>query len=141
MSFMLKNWAGLYGGTPSEWAIEPAIASLGRPYRWQHPLWALSVFPDFVLHADQLVIEVDDERHFTKRGLEKDKARTAKLEQAGWRVVRCTNAEAQSDPWGTVDRLMEEAGLSYRTRRPSPEPQESPVSPSGRSPRGKRAPR
>lgn len=139
MSWHLKNWAALYKGTPSEWAIEPAIASLGRPYRWQHPLWGLSLFPDFVLHADRVVIEIDDERHFTAAGLIKDKARTAKLEQAGWAVVRCTNQDAVADPYGCVDRMMAAAGLTYRTRAPSPEPHESSESPSGPTVPGKRA--
>jgi very-short-patch-repair endonuclease len=122
MSWMLRNWSALSKGTPAEWAIEPAVASLGRPYRWQHPLWGLSLFPDFALIQDKVVLEIDDQRHFTTRGKAKDVERTAKLVKAGWRVVRCTNEEALSDPYGAVDRMCEEAGLSYRTRAPSPEP-------------------
>lgn len=39
---MLRRWAALYADpTPAEQAIEPAIASMGVPYRFQHPLWAL----------------------------------------------------------------------------------------------------
>jgi very-short-patch-repair endonuclease len=105
---MLRRWAALYADpTPAEQAIEPAIASLGVPYRFQHPLWALSVFPDFVLPAHRLVIEVDDASHARPAKKRADAERTKKIEGARWRVVRCTN-----------DRLCEQAGLSIRTRRP-----------------------
>lgn len=70
-----------------------------------------------MLLAEKLVIEVDDPSHNTAKRRRSDKERTAKLEKAGWRVVRCTNDEALSDPWGTVDRLMAEAALPYRTQK------------------------
>jgi len=116
MSLLLSRWAKLYSRqTPAEAALEPAVASLGVPYRFQHPLWALGVFPDFVLLHDRVVIEVDDPSHNTKRKRDADAARTAKLVKAGWRVVRCTNAEALANPRGTINRLMSEVGLPHRT--------------------------
>lgn len=111
----LKNWAKLYSGTEAELALEPAVASLGVPYRFQHPVWALGLFPDFVLLRDRLVIEVDDRSHRTASKKKADAERTARLEKAGWRVVRCTNEEALAAPYPTVDRMMAEAGLPYRT--------------------------
>ena len=115
---MLSRWSKLYSQqTPAEAAIEPAIASLGVPYRFQHPLWALGLFPDFVLLEDRLVIEVDDTSHATKKKREADELRTRKLNAAGWRVVRCTNAEALSDPYRAVDRMMAQAELTHRTKR------------------------
>jgi len=87
------------------------------PYRFQHPIWALGVFPDFVLPADRLVIEVDDPSHRTASKRRADKERTAKLERAGWRVVRCENADALANPYDTVDQLMSDAGLPHRTTR------------------------
>lgn len=113
----LKNWAKLYNGTEAELSLEPAIASLGVPYRFQHPVWALGLFPDFVLLRDRLIIEVDDKSHRTASKKKADAERTAKLNKAGWRVVRCTNEEALSAPFPTVDRLMEQAGLPHRTSR------------------------
>lgn len=118
MSLFLKRWAKLYSDpTPAEKSLEPAIASLGRPYRFQHAIFSLGVFPDFALIADKVVIEVDDPSHNTAKRRLADATRTAKLEKAGWRVVRCTNAEALKDPFGTVDRLLAEADLPYRTSR------------------------
>ena len=116
----LSRWAKLYSNlTPAERSLEPAIAALGQPYRSQHPLWALRVFPDFVLTRQRLVIEVDDPSHNTKAGKLKDAERTLKLERAGWRVFRCTNAEALTDPTGTVARICQEAGHpELLTRKP-----------------------
>lgn len=108
---MLMRWSRLYSNmTPAEKALEPAVAALGIPYRPQHPLWALGVFVDFALLRQRVVIEVDDPGHNTKAAKIKDAERTAKLQRAGWRVVRCTNAEALSDPIGTVNRLCQVAG-------------------------------
>lgn len=112
----LKKWAGLYNGTPAEHALEPAIASLGVPYRFQHPVWALGLFPDFVLLKERLVIEVDDASHRTAAKRKADQARTQKLAGAGWKVVRCTNEEAINAPYATVNRLMAEANLPYRAK-------------------------
>lgn len=118
VSLLLKRWAKLYSQpTDAERAIEPAIASLGVPYRFNHPLWALAVFPDFILIRNKLVIEVDDPSHARPAKRKADAERTKKLNGAGWQVVRCTNDEALADPYGTVDRLMALAGLDLRTRK------------------------
>ena len=118
MSQFLARWAKLYSDpTPAERALEPVVASLGVRYRFQHPLWALGVFPDFVLLDDRVVIEVDDPSHFTAKGRTRDEERTKKLTNAGWTVVRCTNAEALSDPGAALTRMLIEAGLPYRPHR------------------------
>ena len=118
-NLLLTRWSKLYTQqTPAEASIEPAIAALGRRYRFQHPLWALGVFPDFVLLDDRLVIEVDDPSHNTKKKREADMLRTEKLVRAGWRVVRCTNAEALGSPHATVNRMMADANLPHRAKPP-----------------------
>ncbi len=107
MNRLLSYWAKLYSQqTPAEKALEPAIAALGRPYRFQHPVWALGVFPDYVLLNERVAIEVDDPSHTQKRKRVADEARTKKLNGAGWRVVRCTNAEALADPHGALARML-----------------------------------
>jgi very-short-patch-repair endonuclease len=117
-NLFLLRWSKLYANpTDAEVAIEPAIASLGVRYRFQHPLFGLRLFPDFILPDYRLVIEVDDRSHFTKKKREADAERTERLNSGGWRVVRCTNDEAEEDPYGAVDKMMEEAGLNFRTRR------------------------
>lgn len=118
---MLRRWAAHYANpTPAEAALEPALASLGVPYRFQYPVWALGVFPDFTLIRDRVIIEVDDKSHNTKSKRAADAERTARLLKLGWKaVVRCTNEAALADPYRTVDTLMEAAGLPYRTRNPN----------------------
>lgn len=117
----LSRWAKLYSNqTPAERALEPAIAKLGVRYRCQHPLWALRVFPDFVLPDQRVVIEVDDPSHSTKAAKLRDAERTLKIERAGWKVVRCQNAEALADPIGTLNRLMIEAKLPHLQVRTNP---------------------
>lgn len=113
--YFLLRWAKLYSSpTDAEAALEPAIASLGIPYRFQHPLWGLSLFPDFVLLNDRVVIEVDDASHSTSKKKKEDIERTAKLNKHNWRVIRCTNADAERDPVGTVNKMMELLDLPYR---------------------------
>lgn len=114
MNRLLSYWAKLYNGTPAEHALEPAVAALGQPYRFQHPLWALGVFPDFVLLGDRVALEVDDPSHATKKKRDADALRSKKLAAAGWRVARCTNAEALADPYGAVNRMMAALNLPYR---------------------------
>lgn len=125
MNVMASHWMGLYqgkdkmGGTPAERALEPAVAALGVPYRFQHPLFlfpepsgpALRFFPDFLLLNQRVVIEVDDDGHFTPAGKKKDATRTDALTAAGYRVVRCTNREALRYPFATVNKLMAQLGL------------------------------
>lgn len=121
-NLFLLRWAKLYANpTDAEAAIEPAIASMGARYRFQHPLFGLRLFPDFILPDYRVVIEVDDRSHYTKKKREADAERTERLNNGGWTVVRCDNAEAEEDPYGTVDRLMTEAGLRLRTRREPPQ--------------------
>lgn len=126
MSFMHKCWGALYKLTPAEYALEPAVASLGVRYRTQFPLWlwhnvSLPYFLDFALPDYQIAIEVDDPGHDDPKQMEKDRERTAKLREAGWVVVRCTNEDAVSNPVATVNRLMVQLGLPLRASPPDPE--------------------
>lgn len=118
-NIMAGRHAKLYPGTPAEHAIEPAVASLGVPYRWQYPMYLLGplkYFPDFALPTLMVVLEIDDSGHARKAKRLADAERTAKLEAAGWRVARCTNQEALTDPYGTVDRMMASLNIPLTTK-------------------------
>lgn len=111
---LLSNWQHLYTHqTDGEAALEPFVAALGRPYRFQH-IVSNRYIVDYALPLDMVVIEVDGKSHATKAGKAKDKARTEFLADRGWCVVRCWNEDAVRDPGGEVNRMMEEAGLPYR---------------------------
>lgn len=114
---MNGRFAALYRGTPSERALEPAVAALGHPYRTNFPLYlyegGCQFFPDFVIPSLGLVIEVDGDSHNETALEDAERSRILK-ETYGWTVVRCRNEEAEADPWGTVTRALAQAGL----RRP-----------------------
>lgn len=110
----IAKFRKLYKGTPSEHALEPAIASLGIPYRWQMPVG--HYYLDFALPTLKVAIEVDGESHKRKEVIANDKERTEYLVRNGWTVVRCLNEEATSDPYGTVNRLMLEAKIVWKAR-------------------------
>lgn len=111
---MAGRWNRLYPGTPAELSLEDAIAALGVPYRTQFPgfLYGSRFFPDFILPTLQLIIEVDDDSHNKTDKIIEDDYRTAALEKKyGWTVVRCTNEEALSDPFGAVQRMLMDQGV------------------------------
>lgn len=95
MSLLLSRWAKLYNGTVSELSMEPAIAALGIPYRFQHPVWGMGCFLDYAWPSMKLALEIDGKEHNTKAGREKDLDRTTRLGRFGWTVIRCTNEDAQ----------------------------------------------
>lgn len=113
---MSARWNKLYKGTAAELSIEPAVASLGLPYRTQFPgfLYGFRFFPDFFLPTLGVVIEVDDASHRRLDKMLADADRTEALEDRGWTVVRCTNEEALRAPHETVRRLLAEIGIGER---------------------------
>ena len=84
--------------------MEKAVAALGVPYRFQHLV--MPYILDFALPDQMVAIEVDGPSHFTTKGVESDRERTAKLEARGWTVVRCRNEDAVKDPVGTLARIL-----------------------------------
>ncbi len=110
---MAIRWGKLSEGTPAEHSLEDAVAALGVPYRVQFPGWkyGFRFFPDFFLPTLGLIIEVDDKSHRKAEKAIADAERTAVLESFGWRVVRCTNDEALTDPSGSVRAMLSSVGL------------------------------
>jgi len=97
----MRHWSLLHKMTEPELALEPAIASLGVPYRCQHPL--LGHFCDFALPTYKIVVEVDGKSHDDAEARAADKVRDAKMQTKGWKVVRLKNAEALENPFGWVE--------------------------------------
>lgn len=116
-TMLFRNWYYLYANqTAAELALEPAIAALGRRYRAQHLFPKLRHVADFALLDDRLIIEVDGRSHLKPDQIRKDLKHTLALLDLGWRVVRCSNEEAEQDPQGTVLRLLVD-DLNHRTTR------------------------
>jgi very-short-patch-repair endonuclease len=65
----------------------------GLPLRVRRQCPIAGYIPDFYIHVQRLVIEVDGESHFTPEAQIYDAERTAVLESIGLRVIRFTNQE------------------------------------------------
>ena len=52
---------------------------------------------DFYCHAAKLIIELDGSQHYEEQGIERDKGRTAILEQYGLNVIRFSNLEIKQN--------------------------------------------
>jgi len=97
VSIHLKRWARLYTKmTAPELAIEPVVASLGVPYRVQHPFFDMGIFSDFAFPTLMIILEVDGSSHESEKAKEKDRVRDEALAERGWRTVRVSNEWALS---------------------------------------------
>jgi very-short-patch-repair endonuclease len=68
------------------------VASLGIPYRFQHPI--TPYFADYAFPTLGLILEIDGSSHSSEAAKAKDAERDARLLKRGWRVVRVTNRQA-----------------------------------------------
>ena len=60
---------------------------------------------DFYCHKARLVIELDGSQHQTDDGMQKDKIRTAKLEEYGLTVIRFPNKSIDRDFYRVCDYI------------------------------------
>lgn len=94
---VVANWDHLYQNpTQAELLLEPEIAKLGVPYRFQHRTW--NYISDFAILPWKVVVEVDGDSHRRKSQQEKDAKKAAWLAKRGWRTVRTTNKAVYADP-------------------------------------------
>lgn len=106
----IRNWAHAYVKPPkAQAAMEPAIASLGIPYRIEF-LFANKYRLDYYIPSLGLCIEVDGDSHNTLAEQIKDQNRTAWLRKYDVTVVRCKNKEALKDPYAALHKMLLEAG-------------------------------
>ena len=65
------------------------------PVRFQRQKTIDHFIADFYCHAAKLVIELDGSQHYEEQGIERDKERTAILEQYGLKVIRFSNLDME----------------------------------------------
>lgn len=107
---VVANWDYLYQNpTKAELLLEPEVAKLGVPYRFQHRIW--NYIPDFAILPWKLLVEIDGDSHRRKEQVAKDAEKTAWLAKRGWRTVRVTNAEVFADPAAALAKALDSAGL------------------------------
>lgn len=100
-----------------ELAIEPAIAALGLPYRYQHLDLSRKIIMDYAMPTLKLDIEIDGESHRRVDQIRDDINRAEQLKKIGWTVYRIQNEDALADPFGCIDRMVLELGLEIPGRK------------------------
>lgn len=93
--------------TPAETRLWQALKNRqlnGWKFRCQHPIESFIV--DFYCPQHRLIIEVDGEIHDQQR--EYDAARTERLHQLGYRVIRFQNREILSNLSQVLQKIVNE---------------------------------
>ncbi|SDK73272.1 Very-short-patch-repair endonuclease [Salinimicrobium catena] len=88
----------------------------GRKFRRQHSI--LNFIVDFYCPEEKLIIELDGQYHMNSTAEERDAARTKKLEELGFRVVRFENRSV----FENLDWVLEEIKNNFKPPRPSDTP-------------------
>ncbi len=98
--------------TPAEAKIWARVRNrgLGFKIRRQHPIWRF--IADFYCAEAKLVIEIDGDSHAEPDQEEYDNARTAWLEDRGYKVIRFTNHDAHKN----LNNLLNELFLTCKER-------------------------
>ena len=82
---------------------------MGLSFRRQVPLAGYIV--DFACSAKKLIVEVDGSQHGEDDNAGKDSARTARLQQDGWTVLRFWNDDILRDIDNVCQHIVISAGL------------------------------
>ena len=75
------------------------------PVRFQRQKTIDHFIADFYCHAAKLVIELDGSQHYEEQGVERDKERTAIMEQYGLNVIRFSNLEIKQNFQGVCTAI------------------------------------
>ena len=108
--------------TPAENLIWARVRDhqLGVHVRRQQVLLG-RLIPDFYCAEARLCIEIDGDTHAEPDQAEYDAARTAWLEEHGYRVIRFTNAEVMGNPSSVLEAIRDacraQSGFSQATKR------------------------
>jgi very-short-patch-repair endonuclease len=77
----------------------------GVKFRRQQTIGSYIV--DFVSLRRKLIIEIDGGQHNEEMEKERDKERTTRLEEQGYRIMRFWNNEVLTNPEGALERIRE----------------------------------
>ena len=113
--------------TPAErllWSALRNSSFAGLKFRRQHPVGFYVA--DFCCMQENLIIELDGDSHdFSEQ---KDKDRTAALNEEGYRVIRFSNADVLDNLEGVLKMIAQTLNIDWNTafRRSSPHPNPPP---------------
>ncbi len=82
-------------------------------FRRQHPIEGY--IADFYCHEHKLIVELDGSQHFTELGIQKDAARTHRLNELGISVLRFDNRQIFLETEAVLEVI-------YNALPPSPQP-------------------
>ena len=88
---------------------------MGLGFRRQFPIAGYIV--DFACPDKKLIVEVDGSQHGDHAAIVNDVARTKRLEQDGWTVIRFWNDDVLRDINGACDHIVTVAGLAKEDGR------------------------
>jgi len=91
---------------------------LGVKFRKQHPVG--NYIADFACLDPKLIIELDRGQHNEESNVKKDAARTAFLEEQGFKVVRFWNNEVSENIEGVLETIY--AAITQESPHPNPPP-------------------
>ncbi len=94
--------------TKSETVLWQALRNefRGIKFRRQHPIG--DYIADFLCLTEKLVIEVDGAYHSEPQQQQEDLWRTEFLQDKGYKVIRFTNEEVNTNVKGVIRRIKEE---------------------------------
>jgi very-short-patch-repair endonuclease len=94
--------------TPAErrlwWALRHRLPLSSTHFRRQVIIGRAIV--DFACVATRTIVEVDGEQHGAERAQPYDVSRTEKLQAAGWRVLRFSNAQVARELDSVIDTIL-----------------------------------
>jgi len=110
-----KKYASELTIKATKWELEfnAKLESTGESFIFQHPVICKKerlFILDFYVPSLKLAIELDGSSHYTKRGIVKDKKRTAMLKKEGIKVVRISNSLVKAITIKNIKELLN----SYR---------------------------
>jgi very-short-patch-repair endonuclease len=111
--------------TPAEAALWRALRSRNLKYKFrrQHPIE--NFIADFYCAQARLFIEIDGSSHFEAAQKEYDLARTAVLEELGYKVIRFTNDYVRDNLDAVVEKIVRKNETLVNP--PSPEQSEGSI--------------
>ena len=95
--------------TPPEAKLWAALRGGRTGFKFQRQVVLAPYIADFVARSERLIIELDGDSHAETRAY--DAARTRKLEERGYRVLRFTNREVLTNFDGVLRTILIELGV------------------------------
>ncbi|HJS19342.1 MAG TPA: endonuclease domain-containing protein [Anaerolineales bacterium] len=108
--------------TPAETTLWRALRNRNLEYKFRRQHTIDNFIIDFYYAQAKLCIEIDGGSHLVASQMEYDEARTAYLEECGYRLIRFTNDEVRYN----LDAVVEEIIRKIEGILNSPSPQASP---------------